>query len=44
VSTGAIVTMAVVLGLVWGGFALCLVALARSREATEETSEDERAS
>ncbi len=39
-SPGSVVYMAVILGLVWGGFGVCLVLLARSKD-TEDEAEDE---
>ena len=38
-STGAMITMILVLGLVWGGFVLCLVHLARSSSAAGSETE-----
>ena len=42
-STGALIYMALVLGLVWGGFVICLVQLARSRDSSAQESADREA-
>ena len=36
-STGNVIYMIIVLGLVWGGFAYCLLLLALKRDAPDET-------
>ena len=37
-SFGSVVYMVVILGLVWGGFAVCLWLLATNKDSDDETS------